>query len=333
MKVLSIFLSLGVFNLAGAKESLADLESIKEYKNDQANHIKSDIPPGKSFSELIIKINAQSDPNIPLEEILFALSNARNSPSADLIPQLKTIWSYYRKSTFRATSPDEWQFIKALDSNQVICDEIKILVKSMGGNLDDIEPLDERITFDLNKFRALLKGIKNGSGKYPLGNPELKSLIEELTEIVKKCNFGSSNEDEKLQVFYILAITELLGDKKVYPIQKSTDEEGPIITLFDETLSKTLPLIDENWIQRPTGSNDKNQDTPNIEQTIQWRKNSLEGYQQMNLRRIRDQILVNVSNMIEMRKADDTFEQEMLKRFSKNDACRKVIEDRLSSSK
>ena len=52
----------------------------------------------------------------------------------------------------------------------------------------------------------------------------------------------------------------------------------------------------------------------------------------MNLRKLRDQILSNVAQQIVRRKNDDTFKQEILKRFAKDDACRKGIEDRVRSS-
>ena len=143
--------------------------------------------------------------------------------------------------------------------------------------------------------------------------------------MLKSRKFGTSNEDEKLQLFYILAITELLGDQKICPVRSVTDANSPKISFFDETLSKALPLIDENWVQKPTGSTKKSEDSPTTEQIIQWQQNSLESYQQMDLRKLRDQILLNVSNLIDLRKNDDAFKQQMLKRFSKNDACRKII--------
>jgi hypothetical protein len=314
-------------HLLDGKEPRTTAEAFRVYKKNDPESQKSEVDPRVSLSNLLIKENPS------VEETLATLGSVRNSPSKDLMPQLKELWKRYHKNTFRTKDPDNWRYIKSIDYNQRLCDEIKILIRGIGGNIDDIEPLDERITFDLNEVRSILISIKNGSRENELDGSELKSLTKKLSEIIKKCKFGVSNEDEKLQTFYILGIIDLLGDERVYSIQKTNDAESSVISFFDEALSKALPLIDKKWVQRPTGSNDQNQDTPNIEQTIQWQKNSLEGYQQLNLRRIRDQILLNVSNMIKMKKADDAFKQEMLKRFSKDNACRKVIEDRLNSSK
>ena len=192
MKTLIIFLISVICNLAVAKESLAILNAIEEYRNNNPGRAKSDIPAEKILTELIEKINTVPELGITVEEILSSLANVRESPSNDLVPKLKVIWSYYRKSTFRATYPDEWRYVKSLDSSQIICDEIKILIKKMGGNLDDIEPLDERITSDLNEVRILLKSIKDGSRENPLDDSELKSLSKKLSEIVKQCKFASS---------------------------------------------------------------------------------------------------------------------------------------------
>ena len=332
MKAIVIFLSLGFLNVAVAKESLAVLKAIKEYRSNQDRSAKSAIPPGKAMSDLITKINTLPDSNVSVEEILFVLSNARDSPSVDLIPQLKEIWSYYRKSTFRVTSPDDWRTLKGLDFRQVICDEIKILVKSMGGNLDDIEPLDERNTYELNEIRMSLRAIRDAPQDQPLPVPEFKDLAKRLHTILESCKFDASGEDDKLHLFYVLEIIQLLGDQAVWSGLETSNAADPVIIVFDEILSKALPRIDVNWVQTPTGPMGKNQDGPSVEEMIQWRKNSLEGYQQMNLRKLRDQILSNVAQQIVRRKNDNTFKQEMLKRFAKNDACRKAIEDRVHSS-
>ena len=332
MKALIIFLCFGFFNLVVAKESRAVLEAIREYRNDQPKHFKSAIPPEKALSDLITKINTLPAPNILAEEVLSVLSNTRDSPSVHLIPKLKEIWSHYRKSTFRAKYADEWRTVKSLDFSQVVCDEIKVLIKKMGGNIDDIEPLNERTTHDLNEIRVLLRGVKDVPQDQPLLVPEFKDLAKRLHVIIESCRFDASGEDDKLHLFYVLEIIQLLGDQAVWSGLETSNAADPVIIVFDEVLSKALPRIDVNWVQTPTGSMDKNQDGPSVEQMIQWRKNSLEGYQQMNLRKLRDQILSNVAQQIVRRKNDDTFKQEMLKRFAKNDACRKAIEDRVHSS-
>jgi hypothetical protein len=327
MKALIIFLCLGFCNLSLSKESFEVLEAIKKYRSNQDRSVKSDIPPGKSLSDLIAKLTTLPNTNSAVEEIFSTLSNARNSPSIDLVPQLKEVWLHFRKSTFRATSPDGWRFIKALDFSQVICDEIKILVKSMGGSLDDIEPLDERNTYELNEIRIFLRAIKEGPQDQPLPTPEFNELARKLSTLIKSCRFDASNEDDKLHLLYTLEIIQLLGDQKVWPDQKTINTTDSVFQLWSETLDKTLSRIDENWVPR---SKDLIQGPLGGEQMNQRQKKALEGTQQFNLRRLREQILLNVSNLIKMRMDDDAFKQEMLKRFSKNDACRKVIEDRLN---
>ena len=330
MKAIVIFLSFVFINLAVAKESLAVLEAIKEYRSNQDRRTESAIPSGKALSDLITKINTLPDSNVPVEEIFFVLSNVRDSPSIDLIPQLKEIWSYYRKSTFRATYPEGWRTVKALDFRQVICDEIKILVKSMGGNLDDIEPLDERNTYELNEIRMSLRAIRDAPQDQRLPTPELKELVIKLPPIIKSCRFDASNEDDKLHLLYALEINQLLGNQKVWPDQKTTDATDPVFQLWSETLDKTLSRIDGEWVPL---SRDQLQSPLSAEQMNQRQKNALKGTQQSNLRRLRDQILLNVSNLIELKESDEAFKQEMLKRFAKTDAFRKQIEDRLNQSR
>lgn len=328
MKYMNVTLSifLACLGLLSAKESLATMKAFEAYEKNDTESPKIDLAPRIALSNLLKKENLFAE----VEETLATLQSVRISPSEDLIPQLKELWKIYHKNTFRTKDPEKWYLIKGLDSSQRICDEIKKLIRTMGGSIDDIEPREEKNTFDLNEIRTFLGGIKDGSHKEPLTSADSQFLAKELSTIIKTCKFGASNRDEILQMFYVLSIIQMLNNEAIWPVQKKVDATDPVIAFFDDTLGKTLPLIEENWIQKPTGSLDQKEDEPSAEQMAQWHRNSLEGYQQMNLGKIRDQILINVSNLVTMRRDDQLFRQEMIKRFSKNDACLKMLNERLN---
>ncbi len=214
----------------------------------------------------------------------------------------------------------------------MICNEIKILIRSLGGNIDDIEPVSEKNTFELKELWGSLKILKNEIAKHPDGRGEIHAAAAKLSSIVDRCTFGAGCEDEILQLQYIYQIIQILGEKDLRTVQMPIKMNDQIFNAFDDALAKSLSLIDDKWVQKPTGCKGPNQGDPSAEQVAQWRKNSLEGYQQGNLRKIRDQVLLTVSTWINENKEDAVFRQEILKRFGKNNDLRKSIEDRVGQS-
>lgn len=332
MKISVVILSFTFIHATLAKEHLATLQAIKCYKNANAQDFISDVPPEKSLSDWLTKVSIVPKPNLSVEEILFALSNARKSPSRELIPLLKELWSHYRKSTFRAQHPDDWRSVKALDFSQVICDEIKILVKRMGGDLNDIEPVDETNTYDLNEIRIFLRQVANSPQDSPLPPLVLQSQVKNLSVIIGRCEFNASNDDHTLQLYNIIEITNLLGDQKVWHTQEADGAEHPVIDVFDQLLRKTLNRVVGEWASEPINPQNQNQTTPTAEQQTTRKKQALENTQQWNLRRLRDQILTKVSDLVKSRKSDDAFKQKMLMRFAKDDASRNFIKARLDQN-
>ncbi|MGL4398852.1 MAG: hypothetical protein ACRCXD_03205 [Luteolibacter sp.] len=321
-KNIVLLMFLACLKLVNGKESLDTMKAFEAYEKNDFEPSKINLPPRTALSILLNKENVSTE----VKETLVALQSVRNSPSKDLIPQLKELWKIHHKNTFRTKYADDWYFVRGIDRSQKLCNEIKKLIETMGGNVDDIEPIKEKNTFDLNEIRRFLGKIKDGSRKESLSSFEAQVIAKDLLQIIKTSKFEASSHDDKLHLFYILGIVEMLGDEIIWPAQKKLDAADPMIVFFDETLSMALTLIDEKWVPKPK---DHVSDQSTAVQMTQQFKDYLEGYQQMNLRKLRDQILINVSNLIEMKRGDQLFKQEMIKRFAKNELCRKLIDDRL----
>ncbi len=336
MKITTFIFSLGVCGTLVAKDSQVVIEALQEYRSGQTNQNQQKIAPREMLSSLLDRIKKNPDLVIPPEEILLSLAITRDNPSANLVKPLKEIWSHYRRSTYRAIFQDDWRYVKSLDFSQAICDEIKILVKKMGGSLDDIEPLEERNTYDLNQIRTELnKRIKN-SREETLPQFDMKALAKRLSAIVGTCKFASENEDQKLHMFYFLLIVKDFENKSLWPDSNKADLNDPIINFYDETLTKCLSNIDDKWMPNlavKIPDSKKLEEEPSAEQIKVWKKESLKGYQQTNLRNLRDQVLTNIVGIIAAKKGDEDFKQGLLKRFTKNEECANTIKARLDTHK
>lgn len=322
-----------VIVISEAKDSLKTIEAFRKYRNNESLGNKSALSDKEIELEISRLIN-DKEHELPLEKALEVMDKIRGKSEKNpaLIRPLKELWSFYRTRTFRSRDPEYWSYIRGSDYAQMICDEIKILIKSLGGNIDDIEPVSEKNTFELKELWGALKSLKNEMAKHPEGRLEIHAATAKLSAIVENCTFGAGCHDEIIQLQYIFQIIQILGEKELRTVQMPIEKDDPIVNAFDEALAKSLALIDEKWIQKPTGNKGQNQGDPITEQVVQWRKNSLEGYQQGSLRKIRDQVLLTVSTWINENKGDAVFRQEILKRFGKDDDLRKSIEDRVGQS-
>lgn len=323
---LAVILSAVAIPAAEAKGSPETNEEFRKYRS-----LEYPLGEGTVAATALSSLLKNQDRPTPTKNALSLLATIRDQPDKNLISPLKELWKLNHKFTFRVTSPDGWGSIRTEDYAKMLCDEIKVLILSMGGTLDDIEPIDEKNTASLYELRLSLIPIKDTKKSTLTDLPDLRTQTRKLSAILKTCRFGASNEDETRQLAYIFEIIQILGEDKAWPSQVKITNDDPIVEIFDELLGKTLPHIDENWSQEPPKP--KNQEPRSLEKILQLQKESLVGYQQMNLRRIRDLILTDISNLIEARKSDDAFKQQMLKRFANDDACRKFIKNQLNSEK
>lgn len=331
MKTLTYLICILFFGtfFSSAKDSLETLEAFRKYRNNEPLGNRSRMSEKEIESEVSRLINDKENP-ASLEKALLILQAVRDGSekSQNLIKPLRDLWSFYHTRTFRSRYPENWPSVRCSDHAQIICDEIKILIRSLGGNINDIEPVSERNTYEIKELWKRLEGLKKGIAKQPAGRDGLHAVVADLSAIVERCTFGAGNDDEIFQFQYIYQIIQALGDADLRAVQMPIEKDGPIVKAFEGLLAKSLPLIDDKWVQKPTGNKGPNQEDPSAEQIAQWRKNSLEGSQQGSLRKIRDQILLNVSNWIKENKEDVTFRRAMLDRFGKNDDLRRLIEER-----
>jgi len=121
------------FQVSQAKESKEVDRAFEDYQKSPPGRIKSTVSPGTSLSALLNRDECT------VEETLEVLAIVRDSPSKDLIPQLKQLWKRHQKTTFRVLFPKDWRYVKAKDYSQNVCDEIKRLIKSMGGSTGELE--------------------------------------------------------------------------------------------------------------------------------------------------------------------------------------------------
>ena len=120
-------------HVSHAKESKELDRAFEDYQKGPPGRVKSTVSPGNTLSALLKKDECT------VEETLEVLAIVRDSPSKDLIPQLKDLWKRHQKNTFRVLFPKDWRYVKAKDYSQNVCDEIKRLIKSMGGSTDELE--------------------------------------------------------------------------------------------------------------------------------------------------------------------------------------------------
>lgn len=318
--------------LSSAKDSLETVEAFRKYRNREPLGNRGAMSDKEIEFEISRMIN-DKEHQIPFVKALEVLEVVRgkSEKNQNIIKPLKELWSFYHTRTFRSKEPEYWSYMRCSDNAQMICDEIKILIRSIGGNIDDIEPVSERNTFEAKELWRSLESLENGIAKHPVGRGELNAAAAKLSAIVARCTFGAGSDDEIFQLQYIYQIIQILGDRDLRAGQMPIGKDDPIVKAYNEALSKSLPLIDDKWVQKPTGNKGPNPGDPSAEQVGQWRKNSLEGSQQGSIRKIRDQILLNVSNWINENKEDAAFRQEMLNRFGKNVDLRRSIEERVGS--
>ena len=315
------------------KESMVTLNAFKAYNRNDTETPAVDLPPKIALSNLLKKENIFSE----IEQTLATLQCVRLAPSADSIPELKELWKLHHKNTFRSRDPVNWYYIRSLDSNQLICNEIKKLIEKFGGNINDLEPREEKNTFALNDTRTSLNELIKNPENEAWPSQKFNETIKNLFEIAKTIDLGASTQDHILQGFYLTNIVTALDNEKVWPDRYKVELTNPIINLYDELLTNSLSKIDSKWTPRlsdKTPDDDKKEEKePSAEQMMAWSKESLKGYQQMNLPKLRDQILANVAGIIAARKGDEDFKQGLLKRFSKNEECAKTIKARLDTLK
>ena len=136
---------LSCFQLTQAKESKQLAKAFEDYQKHSPGHKKSDVLPEMALSELLTKKKSfLANDKVSVEEILNVLSIVRDSPSKKLIPQLKELWKLHQLKSFRVMYPESWKSVRGRDYDQNICDEIKLLIQSMGGNVGDLETPVER---------------------------------------------------------------------------------------------------------------------------------------------------------------------------------------------
>lgn len=94
--------------------------------------------PQAALAELVTKMKDPTAKKATVEEVFSVLTATRDSQTKELTPQLIELWKIHQKSTFRVIFGKGWRSVKSRDYNQEICDEIKILIKSLGGPTDDL---------------------------------------------------------------------------------------------------------------------------------------------------------------------------------------------------
>lgn len=141
MKLLAKILFIAITVSANAKESKELDQAFKKYQDKEPSLIKIEVAPLAALTDLLRKEKEAMavKSSTPLEEVLAVMSVVRDSPSKEFIPHLKEIWLIRQKATFRVIFPNDWRWVKARDYNQDLCNEIKILIKGMGGAVEDLK--------------------------------------------------------------------------------------------------------------------------------------------------------------------------------------------------
>jgi len=138
--IISTVALLAFFQLTQAKESKQLAKAFEDYQKHTPGHKKSEVSPEMALSELLTKEKSPpANDKVTVEDILNVLSIVRDSPSKKLIPQLKELWKIHQLKTFRVMYPESWKSVRGRDYDQNICDEIKLLIQGIGGNVDDLE--------------------------------------------------------------------------------------------------------------------------------------------------------------------------------------------------
>ncbi len=94
--------------------------------------------PQAALVELVTKMRDPSARKTTVKEVFSVLTIARDLHDKALISQLKELWKIHQKSTFRVIFGKGWRSVKSRDYSQEICDEIKILIKNLGGSTNDL---------------------------------------------------------------------------------------------------------------------------------------------------------------------------------------------------
>jgi len=124
-----------------AKGSLATNQAFEEYRKNAPDHKRSEVLPGPALSELLEKRDTMASS----EEVLAVLTIIRDAPSKEFIPQLKELWRLHQKLTFMVRYPNSWRTIKTEDYHAMLCDEIKVLIKGMGGDTQDLDAIEKAL--------------------------------------------------------------------------------------------------------------------------------------------------------------------------------------------
>jgi len=145
-----------LFQALQAKGSLKTNEAFEKYRKNETYHKKNDIVPGPALSELLKKQNSLASP----EDVLDVLAGIRDSPAKEFIPSLKELWKVYQKNTFKAREPKYWRSIKTEDYSQMLCDEIKAIIKSIGGDVAELDAIDKLlVTADTGDPLEMIKKL------------------------------------------------------------------------------------------------------------------------------------------------------------------------------
>ncbi len=144
MKIIFALLFVAVAHFSYAKESREADQAIKRYQDKEPTLIRINVTPQVALADLVTKEKDLAAKKATVEEVFSVLAVARDSQAKELIPQLKELWKMHQKSTFRVIFGKGWRSVKSRDYNQEICDEIKILIKGIGGLTEDlVEPTDQ----------------------------------------------------------------------------------------------------------------------------------------------------------------------------------------------
>lgn len=71
-----------------------------------------------------------TDKKHTIPQALYAIQEIRGGGMKATGKELRELLAMHRKKTFKAIYPEHWRFIKAIDYEQRLCDEIELLILS-----------------------------------------------------------------------------------------------------------------------------------------------------------------------------------------------------------
>lgn len=116
---------LGMSNPAFASGGVAELdEAFKQYEANKEVQIDEN-QEIESISDLI----ANEQRTIP--QVLYVLKKIKNGDLKVEIQDLEKLSDIYEPRTFRSRYPEHWRYVKAIDYDGMVCNEIRILIAAL----------------------------------------------------------------------------------------------------------------------------------------------------------------------------------------------------------